>query len=76
MKRSEIDAGAGRSDLVPTRAEQLNENFFRSQQEVIEWAQAALTVLNVSDIKSGSLIHLKLREVMIAYRESKQQAHK
>lgn len=37
-------------------------------REVARWAQALLTALNVGDVKSGSPLHLKLREVMIAYR--------
>lgn len=37
--------------------------------EVAQCAQAVLTALNVGDIQSGSPLHLKLREVMIAYRE-------
>ena len=37
--------------------------------EVAKWAQSVLTALNVGDIKSGSPLHLKLREVMIAYRD-------
>jgi hypothetical protein len=37
-------------------------------RDVAQWAQAALTALNVGDVDSGSLLHLKLREVMIAYR--------
>ncbi len=40
-------------------------------QEVAGWAQSVLTALNVGDVKSGSPLHLKLREVMIAYRESR-----
>lgn len=36
--------------------------------EPLHWAQAALTALNVGDVRSGSLLHLKLREVMVAYR--------
>jgi hypothetical protein len=39
--------------------------------EVVSWAQCVLTALNVGDVKSGSLLHLKLREVMIAHRASK-----
>ncbi len=39
--------------------------------EVVSWAQCVLTALNVGDVKSGSPLHLKLREVMIAYRASK-----
>lgn len=39
-------------------------------QEVINWAQSVLTALNVGDVQSGSKLHLKLREVMIAYRDS------
>jgi hypothetical protein len=38
--------------------------------QVVVWAQCVLTALNVGDIKSGSPLHLKLREVMIAYRAS------
>jgi hypothetical protein len=38
-------------------------------EEVMHWAQATLTCLNVGDVKSGSPLHLKLREVMIAYRD-------
>jgi hypothetical protein len=38
-------------------------------KEVVGWAQAVLTALNIGDIKSGSPLHLKLREVMIKYRE-------
>lgn len=43
-------------------------------QDVLSWAQATLTALNVGDVHSGSLLHLKLREVMIAYREAKELA--
>lgn len=38
--------------------------------EVVAWAQAVLTALNVGNVESGSHLHLKLREVMIAYRAS------
>jgi len=41
---------------------------FKETVEVASWAQAVLTALNVGDVKSGSPLHLKLREVMIAYR--------
>lgn len=41
-----------------------------SLREVARWAQATLTALNVGDVKSGSALHLKLREVMIAHREN------
>lgn len=37
-------------------------------EEVASWAQATLTALNTGDVKSGSLLHIKLREVMIEYR--------
>lgn len=37
-------------------------------QEVVSWAQATLTGLNVGDVQSNSPLHLKLREIMIAYR--------
>jgi hypothetical protein len=37
-------------------------------QEVAQWAQATLTALNVGDVAKESPLHLKLREVMIAYR--------
>jgi cysteinyl-tRNA synthetase len=36
--------------------------------EVAQCAQAVLTALNVGGVQSESLLHLKLREVMIAYR--------
>lgn len=42
--------------------------------EVIGWAQAVLTALNVSNVQSGSKLHLKLREVMIAYRAANEDA--
>lgn len=38
-------------------------------ETVMHWAQATLTALNVGDVKKDSLLHLKLREVMIAFRE-------
>lgn len=41
-----------------------------SVREVIRWAQAILTALNVGDIKNESPLHLKLREVMIGCRQS------
>jgi hypothetical protein len=37
-------------------------------REVASWAQSVLTALNVGDVASGSRLHLKLREVMIASR--------
>ena len=46
----------------------------KAEQEVIDWAQAVLTALNVGDVMSGSLLHLKLREVMIAYRNTQEAA--
>ncbi len=39
-----------------------------AREDALSWAQATLTALNVGDVKSGSPLHLKLREVMIAYR--------
>lgn len=42
----------------------------KALEEVIGWAQAVLNSLNVGDIKSESLLHKKLREVMIEYRAS------
>jgi hypothetical protein len=38
--------------------------------DVLQCAQALLTALNVGDVQSNSPLHLKLREVMIAYREA------
>lgn len=46
----------------------------RRLQEVAGWAQATLTALNVGDVAAGSPLHLKLREVMIAYREATEAA--
>jgi len=40
--------------------------------EVLHWAQAVLTALNVGDVQKDSKLHLKLREVMIAYRATKE----
>lgn len=40
-------------------------------EEVMHWAQAVLTALNVGDVSRESAIHKKLREVMIAYREGR-----
>ena len=37
-------------------------------RQIEQVAQAILTALNVGDVQSGSPLHLKLREVMIAYR--------
>lgn len=39
-------------------------------KEVLNLARAALAALNVGDIKTGSLLHLKLREAMRAYQAS------
>lgn len=36
--------------------------------DVLHWAQATLTALNTGHVYSGSKLHLKLREVMIALR--------
>src|SRR4051812_46373070 len=40
----------------------------RADTDVAGWALATLTALNVGDVRSGSLLHLKLREVMKASR--------
>lgn len=40
----------------------------RAMAEITQTAQGVLTALNVGDVQSGSLLHLKLREVMVAYR--------
>lgn len=37
---------------------------------VAQWAQAVLTALNVGDVAKESLLHKKLREVMIASRSN------
>jgi hypothetical protein len=47
-----------------------DEAAIAATQEVIHWAQAVLTALNVGDVQAGSALHLKLREVMIAYRSA------
>lgn len=41
-------------------------------EPVVAWAQAVLTALNVGDVQKGSPLHIKLREIMIAYRESQE----
>lgn len=38
-------------------------------EEVAHWAQAVLTSLNCGDVAKESKLHLKLREVMIDYRD-------
>jgi hypothetical protein len=38
-------------------------------EEIMHWAQATLTALNVGSVVSESPLHKKLREVLIAYRE-------
>lgn len=40
----------------------------RAAADVVQTAQGILTALNVGDVHSGSMLHLRLREVMIAYR--------
>ena len=40
--------------------------------EVMHWAQSVLTAWNTGDMPRECLLHKKLREVMIAYREKKQ----
>lgn len=42
----------------------------RALEDVMHWAQAVLTALNVGDIRRDSLLHHKLRQVMIEYRRS------
>ena len=37
---------------------------------VINWFQAAVTALAVGDIKHGSKLHEKMRDVAIEYRDS------
>jgi hypothetical protein len=41
-----------------------------SLENMAGWAQAILTALNVGDVRSGSALHLKLREIMIAHRKT------
>lgn len=41
---------------------------------VMHWAQSVLTALNVGDLANGSPLHLKLREVMVAYRDKREAA--
>lgn len=40
--------------------------------DVAAWAQAVLTALNVHDVRRESLLHRKLREVMIAHRDRRE----
>ena len=40
--------------------------------EIMHWTQAAVTALAVGGIRSGSPLHHKLRDVMIAYRAAKE----
>jgi|SRR6185312_7426887 len=38
--------------------------------DVKDWASATLTAMNVGDVKSESLLHKKLREILIGFRET------
>ena len=42
--------------------------------KVAQWAQAILTALNCRDVCKESLIHKKLRQIMIEYREESEEA--
>lgn len=64
--------GATYHELDEANAKLCAEN--AALTEVMHWAQAVLTALNVGDIKSGSPLHLKLREVMVTYRTSKEES--
>jgi len=55
-------------DTLKAEVERLRAATSAEAVKVIEWAQAVLTALNVGDVQRESLIHKKLREVMIAYR--------
>ncbi len=37
--------------------------------EIMRWTQSCVTALAVGDIKKDSLLHHKIRDLMIAYRE-------
>jgi len=39
-------------------------------QEVVYWAKAVLTALNTGNIEKDSLLHHKLREVVIKHRDA------
>jgi len=69
---SAASASEARTNEADTSSRSARESgLAAATEEVIRWAQATLTGLNVGDVKSGSLLHLKLREVMIAYRIAK-----
>lgn len=42
---------------------------FKHVQDVVDWASATLTALNTGDVHKESLLHLKLRQVIVKYRE-------
>jgi hypothetical protein len=44
-------------------------------KEVAGWVQAVLTALNVGNVMRESPLHKKLREVMIAYRETERRCN-
>ncbi len=67
---TDLGEGHGYVCKYCSRREEINKlrEGLRRLEEVYGWAQAVLTALNVGDVKSGSPLHLKLREIMIAYR--------
>ena len=59
-----------RNEEVESLKEQLasRESECKRLTEVYHWAQALLTALNTGDVQKESLIHKKLRQVLIEYR--------
>ena len=54
--------------MIAVCSEIIKETRIAEMENIMHWMQATLTGLNVGDVKSGSLLHLKLREIMIAFR--------
>ena len=52
--------------------QKLEERKLEELEKVKVWAQAVLTAMNVGNVERESALHLKLREVMIAYRASQE----
>ena len=64
------DKLGARNEEVEALKEQLaaRESECKRLTEVYHWAQALLTALNTGDVQKESLIHKKLRQVLIEYR--------
>ncbi len=65
----EVGSAKGGAPLTLTERIAILRSKLAALEDVKGWTQATLTALNVGDIASDSPLHLKLREVMIRYRQ-------